>query len=163
MELLLFAAFLVFSAILVPLGFPGTWLMVVGGVAYNYLTGTDAIGWVAIVGCTIIALVGEIGEYALTARYTERYGGSRRAGWGAVLGGMVGAIMGVPVPLVGSVIGAFVGSFVGALVFEYTRHADHTAATRVATGALIGRVVATALKVALACVIATWLFVVAWA
>ena len=32
MEVLLFGVFLLFSLILVPLGFPGTWLMIGGGV-----------------------------------------------------------------------------------------------------------------------------------
>ena len=63
----------------------------------------------------------------------------------------------VPVPIVGPVIGAFAGAFIGALVFEYSRAADHRTATRVAWGALIGRVVAAALKVAIGFAIAAWL------
>lgn len=159
MELILFALWLLFCLLLVPLGFPGTWLMIAGGVAYGYLVPGASIGLISIIGTIVLALVGEVLEYTVTARYTARYGGSRRAGWGAVIGGMIGAIMGVPVPMVGSVIGAFVGSFVGALVFEWTRHQHVGTSTRVATGALIGRVAATALKVALGCVIAVWLMI----
>ena len=72
--------------------------------------------------------------------------------------GIVGAIVGVPVPIIGSVIGAFVGSFAGALIAEYTRK-ESTAgtATRVATGALIGRVVAAGMKTGIGVVIAAWL------
>lgn len=161
MELLLFAFWLLFSLILVPLGFPGTWMMIGGAVAYGYLQQGASIGAITLIGTTVLALAGEIAEFTVTARYTRQYGGSRRAGWGAIIGGLVGAVMGVPVPVVGSVIGAFVGSFVGALVFEYTRHQEAGTATRVATGALIGRVAATALKVALGCVMVVWLFLAA--
>lgn len=161
MEVLLFAAWLLFCLFLVPLGFPGTWLMIAGGVAFGYLVDGASIGAITLIGTTILALVGEVLEYTVTARYTTKYGGSRRAGWGAILGGLVGGFMGVPVPLVGPIIGAFAGSFVGALVFEYTRHQQAETATRVATGALIGRVAATALKVALGCVMAVWLVIAA--
>jgi uncharacterized protein len=159
MELLLFCLWLLFCLFLVPLGFPGTWLMIGGAVAYGYLVDDASVGVISLVGTIVLALIGEIGEYAVTARYTAKYGGSRRAGWGAVIGGLVGAIIGVPVPVVGSVVGAFAGSFLGALAFEYSRHREAGTSTRVATGALIGRVAATALKVALGCVIAVWLVV----
>lgn len=161
MEIILFAVWLLFSLCLVPLGFPGTWMMIGGAVAYGYLQDSASIGMITLIGTTVLALAGEVAEFTVTAKYTKQYGGSRRAGWGAIIGGLVGAFMGVPVPVVGSVIGAFVGSFVGALVFEYSRNQKAGEATKVATGALIGRVAATALKVALGCVMAVWLLVAA--
>jgi uncharacterized protein len=108
-----------------------------------------------------IMIVAEGLEWVLTARFTRKYGGSRRAGWGAIIGGMVGAFLGVPVPIVGSVIGAFVGAFIGAFAFEFSRGSGHGTATRVAWGALVGRVTAAALKVAFGLVMAVWLIAVA--
>jgi uncharacterized protein YqgC (DUF456 family) len=93
----------------------------------------------------------------LATRFTKRYGGSRRAGWGAIIGGMIGAFVGVPVPIVGSIVGAFVGAFVGALVLEWSRGSGTGIATRVAWGALIGRVTAAAVKVAIGFVMAVWM------
>jgi uncharacterized protein YqgC (DUF456 family) len=158
MEVLLFGVVLLLALFLIPLGLPGTWIMVGAAIGYDALVKGDPIGWVTIVATAVLALVAEIFEFSLSARYTRKYGGSRRAGWGAIIGGIVGAIVGVPVPIIGSVIGAFVGSFAGALVAEYTRR-DATAgtATRVATGALIGRVVAAAMKTGIGMVIAAWL------
>ena len=158
MEILLFAIVLLLSLVLIPLGLPGTWIMVGAAIGYDALVGGDPIGWVTIVGSAVLAVIAEIFEFSLSARYTKKYGGSKRAGWGAIIGGIVGAIVGVPVPIIGSVIGAFVGSFIGALVAEYTRR-ESTAgtATRVATGALIGRVVAAAMKTGMGVVIAAWL------
>ena len=132
MDLILFALALLASLLIIPLGLPGTWLMIVSAIGLNLLTGDTRIGTVSLIGVSVLAIVGELLEFSLTGRYTRKYGGSRRAGWGAIIGGMVGAIMGVPVPLIGSMIGAFLGAFVGALVFEYTRQgADHRTATRV--------------------------------
>jgi len=158
MAVLLFAAVMVLSLFLIPLGLPGTWIMVGAAIGYDALVPGDPIGWGTIVATLVLAVIAEIFEFSLSARYTKKYGGSRRAGWGAIIGGIIGAIVGVPVPIIGSVIGAFVGSFAGALVAEYTRR-DATAgtATRVATGALIGRVVAAAMKTGMGVVIAAWL------
>jgi uncharacterized protein YqgC (DUF456 family) len=158
MELLLLAAAMVLSLFLIPLGLPGIWLMIGAAIGYDALVAGDPIGWFTIVATAVLATIAEVLEFSLSARYTRKYGGSKRAGWGAIIGGIAGAIVGVPVPIIGSVIGAFVGSFAGALVAEYTRR-DATAgtATKVATGALIGRVIAAGMKTGIGCVIAAWL------
>ena len=162
MSLALFAAALLGCLALIPLGLPGIWLMLAAALALNALPGPAPIGTAALVGAVLLAVVAEVLEFTVAARYTTRYGGSRRAGWGAILGGLAGAVVGVPVPVVGSVIGAFVGAFAGAYVAERTRRAEHGAATRVATGALIGRAAAAALKTACGLAIAALLLAAAW-
>jgi uncharacterized protein len=72
---------------------------------------------------------------------------------------MIGAFMGVPIPIIGSIIGAFAGAFIGAFVLEWTGGSGHGTATRVAWGALIGRVTAAALKVAIGLVMAVWMVI----
>ncbi len=162
MEILILAAVLFVSLLLIPLGLPGTWVMIVAAVLYDYLVpGTNKVGTVAVVGSGILAAIGEWFEFTLGAKYARKYGGSRRAGWGAIIGGIVGAFAGVPVPFIGSMIGAFAGSFLGALVFEYSRERNANVATRVAWGALIGRVAAIAAKSAVGCVIAAWVLLAA--
>ena len=162
MELLLLALVLVGCLFLIPLGLPGLWLMLAAAFGYDMLTpGADPIGIWNIAGCLVLAVLAEVAEFSLAGRYARKYGGSRRAGWGAILGGIAGAIMGVPVPIVGSVIGAFAGAFAGALAFEYMGNRNASAATRVAWGALVGRVVAAALKVGVGVAIAAWLLLAA--
>ena len=138
---------------LVALGLPGLWLMVVAVVAYGWLTDFVRIGVVTIVVVVVLAGIAEVIEAWLGFGLARRYGGSQRAGWGALIGGLVGAIVGVPVPVIGSVIGAFVGSFAGAVVFEYSR-SDAGTAVRAGWGALVGRAAATAAKMGLGVVIA---------
>ncbi len=161
MELLLLAIVLLVSLVLIPLGLPGTWLMIAAAMAYGWLAGSP-IGIFTLVVLVVLALVGELIEFSLSARFTRQYGGSRRAGWGAIAGGIVGAIVGVPIPIIGSVIGAFVGSFAGALAAEWLRGTGAGAATRVATGALLGRAAATAAKSAIGVVMAVWILFAAW-
>ncbi len=163
MALLAFAACLVLALFLVPLGLPGVWLMILAAFGYNWLAPGGDISTVAILVVVGCALAGEVLEWTLSTKYTAKYGGSSRAGWGAIIGGIGGAIVGVPVPIIGSVIGAFAGAFVGALVMEYTRtEATGATATRVATGALIGRVMAAAAKTGLATAVVAILLLSAW-
>jgi uncharacterized protein YqgC (DUF456 family) len=161
MTLLILAAVIILSLVLIVLGLPGLWIMVASAVVYNMIVPGDPIGWVSLIAVAVLALVAELLEFTMTGRYARKYGGSRRAGWGAILGGIVGAMVGFPVPIVGPVIGAFVGSFVGALVAELTGGASAGDATRVAKGALIGRVVSTMLKIGIGFTIGIWIFIAA--
>jgi uncharacterized protein YqgC (DUF456 family) len=163
MEILLLGVILLLSLIMIPLGLPGTWIMVAAALGYQLLVPTGGIGTLTVVGTGVLALVGELIEFSLAGRYARKYGGSRRAGWGAIIGGMVGAFMGIPVPIpfVGSMIGAFIGSFAGALFAELSRGSGGGVATRVAWGALIGRVTAAAAKVAIGMMMIVWIVVAA--
>lgn len=161
MAVLLLAVALLLSLFLVLLGLPGLWLMIGVALLYNWLV-APVFGLASLILVGVLALVAEVLEFTLSARYTKRYGGSPRAGWGAILGGFVGAFVGLPIPVVGSVIGAFVGAFVGALLLEISRaEATRGSATRVAWGALIGRVVAAGAKTGIGCAIAAILIVTA--
>ena len=159
MALLILACVIVLSVILIVLGLPGLWIMVASAVTYNLVVPGEPIGWITLVAVAVLALVAELLEFSLAGRYARKYGGSRRAGWGAIIGGIVGAMVGFPVPIVGPVIGAFVGSFVGALLAELTGGSSAGDATRVAKGALIGRAVSTALKVGIGFTIGIWIFI----
>lgn len=156
MAVILLAAICLVSLFIIPLGLPGTWVMLAAGVGYSILV-PNSIGWITLVGVTAIAVIAEIFEFTLAGQYARKYGGSRRASWGAIIGGTVGAIVGVPVPIIGSIIGAFVGAFLGALVFEYSGGSGAQVSTRVAWGALIGRAVAAAMKVGAGIAITVWL------
>jgi len=139
---------------MIPLGLPGLWVMVGGILAYGWLTEFRTVSVVMIAILLAIAFLGEIIDNWLGFRFAKRYGGSTRSGWGALLGGLVGAVIGVPVAIIGSVIGALLGSFIGAAVFElsYSRHAG--VAARAGWGAVMGRIAAAAVKIALGIVIA---------
>ena len=161
MPLIILAGVIILSLILIVLGMPGLWIMVASAVTYNLIVPGDPIGWFTLVAVAVLALVAELLEFTMTGRFARKYGGSRRAGWGAIIGSLIGAIVGVPVPIVGPVIGAFVGSFLGALIAELTGGSSPGASTRVATGALVGRVVSTVLKIGIGFTIGIWIFIAA--
>jgi uncharacterized protein len=134
--------------VLIPLGLPGLWVIVLGILGYGWLTDFRTIGVGLLTIVLLLAVVGEAVEAWVGYRFAKRYGGSSRAGWGALVGGLVGAIVGVPVPLIGSVIGGFVGAFAGAALFEYSRARHSEGAVKAGWGAMLGRAVAAAVKMA---------------
>ncbi|MCU0622913.1 MAG: DUF456 domain-containing protein [Gemmatimonadaceae bacterium] len=147
---------------MIAVGLPGTWLMIGAALVYDWLVPGTTFGLWTLGGTLVLALVAEVLEFTVAKRYTERTGGSSRAGWGAMLGGLAGAFAGVPVPIIGSVLGAFAGAFAGALLMEWTvRRDDAAGVVRVATGALVGRAVATASKLGAGVAIGAWLVIVA--
>ena len=154
LAVLLLALCCIAGLILVPLGLPGLWVMVGGVLGYGALTGFRTVGIATMAIVLGLAFLGEIVEWWVGFGLTERYGGSRRSGWGALVGGIVGAMVGVPVPIVGSVIGAFIGAFGGAALFEYSSSRTPTVAVRAGWGAVLGRAAGAAAKIALGVVIA---------
>jgi len=140
--------------LLVPLGLPGLWIMVLGILGFGWLTDFRSVGVWTIALVLVLAFVGEVLESWIGFRLARRYGASSRAGWGALIGGIAGAVVGVPVPVIGSIIGGFVGSFAGAVVLEYTTSRSADIALGAGWGALLGRAAAAAAKVGLGLVIA---------
>ena len=181
-SLTLLAAALLGGLLLVPLGLPGLWIMLGAGLLYWILVPTGGIGLLTFAGAAMLVVLAEFLEFTIAGNYTRKYGGSRRAAWGAIIGGVAGAIVGVPIPVLGSLVGAFAGTFVGAFVGEWwsqrnTRAAVNAGdartgstrsrppasgtATRAATGALLGRAVAAAVKSGLGVLVALCLFLAA--
>ena len=155
MNQLLLAAVMLLGLIMIPFGLPGTWIIAAATLGYQLLV-PGSISMFTVIAVIVLALIGELLEFSLTAKYTKKYGGSRRASWGAIIGGMIGAFIGVPVPIVGPVLGAFAGAFAGAFIGEFSRAGEGGTATRVATGALIGRAVAAAMKIGIGVAMAAW-------
>jgi uncharacterized protein YqgC (DUF456 family) len=134
---------------LIPLGLPGLWVILLGIVGYGWLTDFQTLSATFLVVIIALAILGEVIEAWIGFRYAQKYGGSKRAGWGALVGGIIGAIIGVPIPIIGSVIGGFAGAFVGAALFEYTAARRTGGAVRAGWGAVLGRAAAAALKTAI--------------
>lgn len=144
----------VVALLLIPLGLPGLWLQIAACVALVLASDGARLGWgwVAIFGG--LAIVGEIAEFLSGQWGARRFGGSRAAGWGALIGGIAGAIVGgIPIPVLGAVVMSFVGTFAGAIAGEMWARQHGAPDLRIGLGAVLGRAVGVATKLALALVI----------
>jgi uncharacterized protein len=129
----------------IPLGLPGLWIMI-GVAAVGAMTGL--VGLWTLIACVVIAVAAELIEFVLVGRITKRYGGSRKAFWGALAGGVIGILIGLPIPIIGSIIAGFVGTFVGAALVTYAETKKFDSAHRVGFGAVMGRMLTAVAKTA---------------
>jgi hypothetical protein len=156
-DILLYIALVVcfgVGLLLVPFGLPGLWIMVLGIIGYAVVTDFRSVSTTTILVVLGLAFLGEIIEAWAGFGLARRYGGSKRAAWGALAGGVIGAIIGIPVPVLGSVLGGFGGAFVGATLVQYVQVREARAAVGAGWGAVLGRAAGAAAKIALGVVIA---------
>jgi uncharacterized protein YqgC (DUF456 family) len=147
-DLLVFAA-LAAGLIMIPLGLPGLWVMVGAAILHRVAGRSDEMSVGFLVLIAALALAAELVEAVLGVAAARRFGASRWGMWGAFLGGIVGAVALSPFfPLVGTLLGAFVGAFAGAFGLELWKSRTFRSSWRAGLGAFVGRVAATAVKVA---------------
>ncbi|MEZ6044659.1 MAG: DUF456 domain-containing protein [Planctomycetaceae bacterium] len=138
------------------LAMPGNWLIIVCAAFFIWLypyPGTEGEGleWWMVIGLVVIAVLGELIEFAAGAVGAAKQGASRRAMVLAVIGTMIGSLLGagagVPIPVVGPVIGALgggaLGAFAGAWVGETWKGKTAQESLNVSKGAMVGRILGT--------------------
>jgi uncharacterized protein YqgC (DUF456 family) len=140
----------VLSALLIIAGIAGTILPAIPGVplvfAGMFLTAWaddfQYIGWMMLAVLAAIAVLSLVVDFVAGLLGAQRVGASRWALVGAALGTIVGIFFGI--------IGLLLGPFVGALIGELVAGGTLRRATEVGTGAWIGYLVGSVLKIALA-------------
>lgn len=151
--------------LLVLIGMPGTWVIILMAVALDFIQRIWAPSdspymfsiWV-LAGAVIIAAFGEVFELIAGAFGAKKGGASKKGMLGALIGGILGAVLGIPIiPPIGSLLGAFLGCGVGAIIGELNNSNDvkFKDTLKPAAGAVIGRVLGTLAK--LPCSIAVWM------
>jgi uncharacterized protein YqgC (DUF456 family) len=112
------------------------------------------VGWLALLG---FAILGEVVETFLGVAAARRFGASRWGMIGTFLGGILGAAVGTAwIPLLGTLVGALVGAFAGAFAGELLKGQGTGPSAKAGTGAFVGRVAASAFKLAIGILIAYW-------
>jgi uncharacterized protein YqgC (DUF456 family) len=138
---------LLVGLVLIPVGLPGSWLILISSFVFAALTGFEDLTRSVMLMLLALALVGELLELFLGIFVAKRFGASKYGMWGAFFGGIVGGVFGTAIfPLVGSVVGAMMGAFVGAFALEFVHEIRTEDRLRAGLGALIGRVLATTMK-----------------
>ena len=122
-------------------GLPGAALVLAGLSWLAWLDGFDRLG----AGTIILLIILTLASYAIdllsTAVGARRFGASRQAIVGALVGTVVGLFFGLP--------GVVIGPFLGAVVGGFAERGLLNDATRAGLGAWLGILVGTAAKLAL--------------
>ncbi|HJR52343.1 MAG TPA: DUF456 family protein [Gemmatimonadota bacterium] len=143
---------LIVALVVIPLGLPGLWIMI--GILAAATWANEVSPWILML-LVVIALLAELAEWAIVARTSARWGGSRKAFWGAIAGGLLGILVGLPIPLpiLGPLVAGLLGTFAGAAAVTLWETRALRSAGRVGCGAVLGRAFAAATKTAAGVVI----------
>lgn len=136
------------------LGLPGNWVIV--ALAFGCtLAVPDSrfwnLGWGLTVTIMVVAVVGELLEFAASAVGASRLGGSKRGVALSILGSIIGAIAGLffgsAIPIVGNVIASLLlgasGAFAGAMLGERWAGKDWNDSIEIGSAAFWGRLLGT--------------------
>ena len=145
---------------------PGTWMMLsfTGLVAWwrwDDVGGWGHFGWWTLGILVLLAVIGEILEFAAGAVGASKAGASKRAAVIAIVGGIVGALVGtvlIPIPILGTLVGAAIGSGVGSFLGDLWAGRTVELAWEGGKGAVWGKFWGAVLKVVIAVVM--WFVVV---
>jgi uncharacterized protein YqgC (DUF456 family) len=144
---ILYLGLLAVAWVTIPIGLPGTLIMVALSLLYGWLTGFREMDgrtllWMAAIAVPVEGLDQLLGIWA-----AKRYGATFKGILGSVAGGILGSMLLSPVmPIVGTVIGAFAGAFVGAYLIEWLVQKDSRRALEAAWGGFVGRIAGIILK-----------------
>jgi uncharacterized protein YqgC (DUF456 family) len=138
------------AGIILPI-LPGVILIYAGMLLYGLMTGFAAldVNFYLLQGMALLLTF--FIDYLATSAGTRRYGGSRRAAWGAAVGVLFGLFLGP--------FGIIIGPFLGAVLAELTGGKQLEQAVRAGVGTLIGFVGGTALKFVIAALMIVWFFI----
>jgi uncharacterized protein YqgC (DUF456 family) len=148
--LYLLIAFLCLTGLLLScISISGTWLVSLSAILTIFLPEDMFVGWICVALFHVSSALIEVLEFLAGSMGVVKRGGSKLAGFMALLGGILGAIIGsfIPIPLLGPLLGMFLVSFLLVYAVEYHRLKQHGEAANIATGAIIARASIILLKV----------------
>ncbi|MBS3948292.1 MAG: DUF456 family protein [Dethiobacter sp.] len=131
---------------------PGVILIYGGMLLYGLLTGFAALDANFYLLQGMALLLTFFIDYLAATVGTRRYGGSRRAAWGAAAGILLGGFLLGP-------FGVVIGPFLGAVLAELSGGKQLEQSIRIGVGTLIGFLGGTVLKFGIAGLMIIWFFV----
>jgi uncharacterized protein YqgC (DUF456 family) len=123
------------------LSLSGTWLVLAAAGLVSWSRWPEFPGIGTLILFIVLCIGVEVVEAFAGAWGVQKRGGSKAAGWAALLGGFLGIFLGgfIPVPIIGNLLGMLLGSFGCAFLVEHHRMKKTDHAIHVATGAVIAR------------------------
>lgn len=143
--MIIFYVVLIAALLIIPLSFPGTWVMVAAAIVYALLGDLNPPGgseWFPILVLVLLAGLGELIELGVRIVGSKMAAVPNGAIVAAIIGGIIGAIVGVPIFLIGSLLGLLLGVFVGALLYSLAHVKNTHQALKMALATTTSQIVA---------------------
>lgn len=110
---------------------PGAALVYIGMLVYGLMTKFETLSLYFFILQALVLIVTFLVDYISTAASTKRFGGSKQAAFGAVIGTIFGLVILGP-------LGIILGPFLGASAAELLRGIDMKQAIRSGFGSIVG-------------------------
>lgn len=133
-----------FAGVFLPV-LPGTPLIFLGAMVYDYAHGWAAFGWGWLAVLLVLVLIAEVGEWLLGNAGAKRGGASWRALLAGAVLGFIGLFLLPP-------FGLIIGSIAGVVGVELLTSGDQRKAIRAGGGWFVGWVLSLVLQVSIAAV-----------
>jgi hypothetical protein len=130
---------------------PGAPLIWLGMLVYGLFVKFNNLPWTFFLGQGLAVALIFLVDYLAGIWGVRRYGGSKAAVWGSVLGGLLGVLLMGP-------FGLIFGPFIGAVIGELYQKSPLDKAFRVGMGTLLGFLGGTALKLGIEALMIIWFF-----
>ncbi len=131
---------------------PGAPMIWLGMLIYGFFVKFNNLPWTFFLGQGLAVLLIFLIDYLAGIWGVKRYGGSKTAVWGSILGGLLGVLLMGP-------FGLIFGPFIGAVVGELYKKSPIERAFQVGMGTLIGFLGGTVLKLGVEAIMIVWFFV----
>jgi len=131
---------------------PGAVLVWVGMLIYGVMTGFETLGLVFFIGQGLAVVLVHAVDYLAGVVGVKRYGGSKNAVYGSLIGGILGIFVMGPA---GIIFGPFIGAIVGEMLGPQ-KQLD--IAIRSGFGTLVGLIGGSVFKIAIEIVMIIWFF-----
>lgn len=109
---------------------PGAPILFLGLLFGAWAEGFQYVGPWTLAILALLTMLTYLIEFVASALGAKKFGGSKRAMWGAALGGFIGMFMGIP--------GVLIGPFVGAVLGELSLQRTFDQAGRAGFGTVVG-------------------------
>ena len=153
---ILFFLVLIAGVVIIPFGIAGTFIIAADALVYGLATGFEKVSITLVAILFGVAVGLEIFEAVFGAMLAKKFGGSKWAAIGAIIGGFAGAVAGTPIaPVIGTLLGGFFGAFAGAAIFELLSSGDSARSLHAGIGAFIGALTSKIAKIIIAIIMAT--------
>jgi uncharacterized protein YqgC (DUF456 family) len=129
------------AGILLP-ALPGAPLVFLGLLLAAWIDHFEKVGWATLLVLGFLTILSLVIDYLAAVYGVKRFGASRQAVTGSMIGVVVGLFFGIP--------GILLGPFLGAVIGELVANQDMLRAGRAGAGTWIGLVLGMSVKVAIA-------------
>jgi uncharacterized protein YqgC (DUF456 family) len=145
--MIIFWLVIIAGLIMIILGLPGTFIIVIAALIYGFVTQFSYITIWGFIFLMLIAIGLELIEAGITWAAIQKTGASKRTFFGAVLGSILGGFWGTfTLPIVGTILGVIVGAASGAILTEWILTRDARHAVFAGIGVFVGSVSAKIIK-----------------